>query len=133
MRHGLTSREQVVRAVESLRVVDAHVIGNVLNMAPAKGPDAYGYGYAYRYTSTPNRVTSRSTTTLVRSTPSGSAGNTVVPTGGRRRRGDAVATPVAAAPAAPLPSQPPPSETGNAIPAQSTLDAFFTGAGTGQG
>ena len=51
VRHGLTSREQVVRAVESLRVVDAHLIGNVLNMAPAKGPDAYGYGYAYRYTS----------------------------------------------------------------------------------
>ena len=51
VRHGLTSREQVIRAVESLRVVDAHLIGNVLNMAPAKGPDAYGYGYAYRYTS----------------------------------------------------------------------------------
>jgi non-specific protein-tyrosine kinase len=49
VRYGKTRREQVRRAVEALRAVDANIYGVVLNMAPAKGPDAYYYGYAYRY------------------------------------------------------------------------------------
>jgi capsular exopolysaccharide synthesis family protein len=49
VRYGRTKREQVRRAVEALRAVDASIYGIVLNMAPAKGPDAYYYGYAYRY------------------------------------------------------------------------------------
>jgi capsular exopolysaccharide synthesis family protein len=49
VRYGKTRREQVRRAVEALRAVDARIYGIVLNMAPAKGPDAYYYGYAYRY------------------------------------------------------------------------------------
>jgi succinoglycan biosynthesis transport protein ExoP len=47
VRWGRTRREQVTRAVESLRVVDAHLFGAVLNMTPTKGPDAYHYGYGY--------------------------------------------------------------------------------------
>ena len=125
VRHGVTSREQVVRAVESLRVVDAHLIGNVLNMAPAKGPDAYGYGYAYRYTSTPgNKITPRSNQTVPRrSAPTGIASATVVPTGGGSRRRK---TP---APVTGIPSVPPPTShvAGAALPAQSELDSFFAG------
>jgi capsular exopolysaccharide synthesis family protein len=132
VRHGVTSREQVARAVESLRVVDAHLIGNVLNMAPAKGPDAYGYGYAYRYTSTApaGRISPRSTTTLTRASASGTPANTVVPTGtGRRRKGvtpTAVPTPPPPLAAA-APPLPPTSAPDTGIPDQSVLDAFFTG------
>jgi non-specific protein-tyrosine kinase len=132
VRHGVTTREQVTRAAESLRVVDAHLIGNVLNMAPAKGPDAYGYGYAYRYTSTTSagRISPRSTTTLTRASASGSPANTVVPTGsGRRRKGgtpSAAPTPPPPLALATLP-QPPSSAPDSGIPAQSALDAFFTG------
>jgi capsular exopolysaccharide synthesis family protein len=132
VRHGVTSREQVARAVESLRVVDAHLIGNVLNMAPAKGPDAYGYGYAYRYTSTTpaGRISPRSTTTLTRASVSGIPANTVVPTGTGRRRKGATPTAVPTPPpplAAAAPPQPPSSAPIGGIPAQSALDAFFTG------
>ena len=131
VRHGVTSREQVSRAVESLRVVDAHLIGNVLNMAPAKGPDAYGYGYAYRYTSTPaGRVAPRSTAMLTRASASGAPANTVIPTGtGRRRKGNTpTAVPTPPPPlAAVAPPQPPTSAPISGIPAQSALDAFFTG------
>jgi non-specific protein-tyrosine kinase len=49
VRYGKTRREQVRRAADALRAVDANIYGIVLNMAPAKGPDAYYYGYAYRY------------------------------------------------------------------------------------
>jgi non-specific protein-tyrosine kinase len=129
VRHGVTSREQVIRAAESLRVVDAHLIGNVLNMAPAKGPDAYGYGYAYRYTSTPTgRVSPRSTTTLTRATVTGAPASTVVPTGSGRRRKSA--TPGAIPPpplAAVAPPQPPAAAPVSAIPNQADLDAFFAG------
>jgi capsular exopolysaccharide synthesis family protein len=47
VRHGSTRREQVMRAVEALRGVDARLLGSVLNRIPTKGPDAYGYGYGY--------------------------------------------------------------------------------------
>lgn len=44
--HGVTRREQLGRALESLRAVDATVYGVVLTMAPMRGPDAY-YNYSY--------------------------------------------------------------------------------------
>jgi non-specific protein-tyrosine kinase len=47
IRANSTRREQVSSALESLRAVDAHVLGCVLNMAPTRGPDAYSYGYGY--------------------------------------------------------------------------------------
>jgi succinoglycan biosynthesis transport protein ExoP len=49
VRHGKTHRDQVVRAVEALRVTDAHIYGAVLTFTPSKGPDSYYYGYGYRY------------------------------------------------------------------------------------
>jgi capsular exopolysaccharide synthesis family protein len=49
VRIGRTRREQLRRAVEALRVVDARMIGTVLNMVPAKGATAYHYGYGYSY------------------------------------------------------------------------------------
>jgi capsular exopolysaccharide synthesis family protein len=47
VRHGRTTREQVTRALEALRSVDARVLGTVLNMAPSGGAHGYGYGYGY--------------------------------------------------------------------------------------
>lgn len=44
---GVTSRRHVSRAVETLRQVEAPLLGTVLNRAPGHG--AYGYGYGYRY------------------------------------------------------------------------------------
>jgi tyrosine-protein kinase len=45
IRQGRTTREQLTRALEALRSVDARVLGTVLNMAPAGGAGGYGYGY----------------------------------------------------------------------------------------
>ena len=56
VRHGRTRREQVSTAIESLRRVDAHLFGVILNMAPTKGPDAYRYGYGYGYDYRPRSV-----------------------------------------------------------------------------
>jgi capsular exopolysaccharide synthesis family protein len=139
VRHGQTSREQVIRAVESLRVVDAHLIGNVLNMAPAKGPDAYGYGYAYRYTSTPgNKITPRSNSTVPRrpAAASSSPSSDVIPTGGGRRRKPAAVTGVPTVPpplATVTPLQPQPVPAVPDSHEQSALDSFFTGQPTGTG
>lgn len=47
VRASATRREHAARALEILRGVDAVVYGAVLNMAPAKGRDAYTYGYGY--------------------------------------------------------------------------------------
>jgi non-specific protein-tyrosine kinase len=52
-RVGRTRREQLRRALESLRTVDARVLGTVLNMVPTKGVNAYDYGGYYGYA--PNR------------------------------------------------------------------------------
>jgi len=49
VRHGKTSVDQVRQAVDNLAKVDARLLGTVLTMAPAKGPDAYTYGYGYGY------------------------------------------------------------------------------------
>ncbi|MDX6212189.1 MAG: tyrosine-protein kinase, partial [Frankiales bacterium] len=127
VRHGTTTREQVTRAAESLRVVDAHLIGNVLNMAPAKGPDAYGYGYAYRYTSAPaGRVSQASV--MTRAAATGAPASTVVPTGSGRRRKGAASGAIPPPPlAAVAPPQPPPPAPVSALPAQADLDAFFGG------
>lgn len=46
-RYGRTSREQLRRASEQLHVVDARLLGTVLNMAPATSESGYGYSYAY--------------------------------------------------------------------------------------
>ncbi len=54
VRTGRTTREQAARSVETLRGVDTHLYGAVLNMAPTKGPGAYKYGYyGYGYAATP--------------------------------------------------------------------------------
>jgi non-specific protein-tyrosine kinase len=49
VRVGRTRREQLRRAVEALRVVDARVVGTVLNMVPLKGRTAYHHGYGQGY------------------------------------------------------------------------------------
>jgi Mrp family chromosome partitioning ATPase len=52
IRQNRTTREQLGRALDALRSVDARVLGTVLNMAPAGGAGGYGYGYyAGEYTS----------------------------------------------------------------------------------
>ena len=63
VRYGSTRSEQLRRAAEALNVVDAKILGAVLNMAPRRGPDAsYGYSYGYRsndsnsYGSDPSKV-----------------------------------------------------------------------------
>ncbi|WP_250292336.1 polysaccharide biosynthesis tyrosine autokinase, partial [Frankia sp. CiP1_Cm_nod1] len=48
VRAGRTRREQAVRAVDALRLVDARILGAVLTMVPVKGPDAvYDAYHAY--------------------------------------------------------------------------------------
>lgn len=42
-------RDQLRTALDSIRAVEGHLYGAVYNMAPARGPDAYGYGYGYGY------------------------------------------------------------------------------------
>ncbi|MGB8022660.1 MAG: polysaccharide biosynthesis tyrosine autokinase [Candidatus Nanopelagicales bacterium] len=46
-RHGVTRREQVEEASESLRQVNARVLGTVLNFAPRRRPSEVGYAYGY--------------------------------------------------------------------------------------
>ena len=49
VRYGKTTKSQLASAVQSLRAVDARIMGAVINMAPLKGSDAAmrydGYGY----------------------------------------------------------------------------------------
>ena len=49
VRAGKTRREQLRTAESSIEGVGGRVLGLVLNMAPAKGPDSYRYGYGYQY------------------------------------------------------------------------------------
>jgi Mrp family chromosome partitioning ATPase len=51
-RHGHTKREELSRATENLRAVDARILGTVLNMVPAKS-GAYEYAYYYETETTP--------------------------------------------------------------------------------
>jgi capsular exopolysaccharide synthesis family protein len=50
IRHGRTTFDQIDRAIESLRLAGARLVGSVVNMVPAKGRDSYAYAYAYAYT-----------------------------------------------------------------------------------
>ncbi len=47
VRHGRTSRNQILAALNSLEAVDARIVGTILNMSPTGGPSKkYGYeGY----------------------------------------------------------------------------------------
>jgi capsular exopolysaccharide synthesis family protein len=47
VRANRTHREQLHRAVESLRAVDARLLGAVLNFVPSRGARGYQYGYEY--------------------------------------------------------------------------------------
>ncbi|MGH3365752.1 MAG: polysaccharide biosynthesis tyrosine autokinase [Nocardioidaceae bacterium] len=47
VRHGKTTRDELQQATERISAVGGRMLGTVLNMAPVKGPDAYGYGYGY--------------------------------------------------------------------------------------
>ena len=54
---GKTRREQLRTAVSSIEGVGGKILGLVMNMAPAKGPDShrYGYGYSYDYKTVASR------------------------------------------------------------------------------
>jgi capsular exopolysaccharide synthesis family protein len=49
VRYGKTTYDQVDRSAESLRLVGARLLGTIVNMAPARGSDAYAYSYTYSY------------------------------------------------------------------------------------
>lgn len=49
----------VQKSLEALELVNADLLGVVLNLLPAKGPDAYAYSY-YSYDSIPNRPSAAS-------------------------------------------------------------------------
>jgi hypothetical protein len=53
---GKTRREQLRTATSNIESVGGKILGLVMNMAPARGPDShrYGYGYQYDYPSTTN-------------------------------------------------------------------------------
>ncbi len=53
---GKTRREQLRTAESNIESVGGKILGLVLNMAPARGPDShrYGYGYQYDYKTTDN-------------------------------------------------------------------------------
>lgn len=57
VRAGKTRREQLRTAEASVEGVGGRILGLVMNMAPAKGPDShrYGYGYSYEYKTTTGR------------------------------------------------------------------------------
>ena len=57
IRTGKTRREQLRTAESSIVGVGGKILGLVMNMAPAKGPDShrYGYGYSYEYKAVPKR------------------------------------------------------------------------------
>ena len=66
VRHGHCRREQLARAVQALRSVDAVIYGVVLTMTPNKGPDSYYYGYGYRYDTARKRGKSELITPVAR-------------------------------------------------------------------
>ncbi len=55
---GKTRREQLRTAEQSIESVGGKILGLVMNMAPARGPDShrYGYGYQYDYRATAERT-----------------------------------------------------------------------------
>ncbi len=48
-RWGMTKREQLRAAATTVQLLEAKVLGTVLNMIPHKGGSGYGYGYGYGY------------------------------------------------------------------------------------
>lgn len=55
VRHGQTRREQLARATDQLRAVEARLFGSVLNRVPSRGPDADPYlAYGYYTASQPS-------------------------------------------------------------------------------
>ena len=48
VRFGKTTHEQIQRTIESLAIVEAHLLGPVVNFVPS-GSAGYGYGYGYGY------------------------------------------------------------------------------------
>lgn len=50
---GKTKKQDLEKSLESLKLVNARVLGAVLNLLPTKGPDAYAYSY-YSYDSKPS-------------------------------------------------------------------------------
>ena len=56
---GKTRREQLRTAEQSIESVGGKILGLVMNMAPARGPDShrYGYGYQYDYRAAEERTT----------------------------------------------------------------------------
>ena len=93
VRANKTKREQVERAAEAMRSVGAHLYGAVLNMAPAKGPDAYQYGYGYEYGDSPEQTDGK----VARSSKGDSKDGEAHASGRRRMRrsGDRLSGPVA--------------------------------------
>ena len=63
VRHGKTTRAQVVADVRTLTAVDARLLGTVLSMTPKRGENGYGaYGYdSYHATASTKLATSRGT------------------------------------------------------------------------
>lgn len=62
-------QQQVAKALETLQLVDANVLGVVLNRIPVKGPDAYAYSY-YGYSAGPAHPEVQSTSSSSVPTPS---------------------------------------------------------------
>jgi capsular exopolysaccharide synthesis family protein len=83
VRHGKTRLAEVERAVESLRAVDARVLGTVLNRSPVKGDGAYGYD-SYKYKEKPPRARRGRRARQLRRAQKRVAGPTLPTDGGRR-------------------------------------------------
>src|SRR4051794_22974299 len=80
VRANSTRKEQVKHAVENLRSVGGRLFGAVYNMAPTRGPDAYGYGYGYGYYGNDgNERSGRRTTEQATVSANGHAANDDVP------------------------------------------------------
>lgn len=50
MRENYTDRAEAVRSMEALKMVNAHVLGTVMNGQRSKADGGYGYAYSYAYT-----------------------------------------------------------------------------------
>lgn len=67
-------RRELEKAIRSLELVDANILGFVLNRAPVKGPDAYAYGY-YNNEATPTQRKASFTRAEDAIVPLGAGGN----------------------------------------------------------
>lgn len=77
VRHGKTTYDQVDRAVENLHLAGARLLGTLINMAPAKGRDAYAYAYAYQTTARRARPTGRRDSLASAARPDAPAAETI--------------------------------------------------------